>query len=415
MFSSFAARVSSRIFVATIACAVIGCGGDIAQPDTHARASSRSVSAKPGDTAILPQDRGTYTLSKLDTGYRLSNNLAANTDQTLAGNIVRLRFADTSLALDINGNAGKAYRLYQAAFNRVPDHGGLGFWIYTLDNGTSLLQVADQFIRSAEFSALYGTNLTDTDFLTKLYNNVLHRAPDAGGLAFWLDTLQQGQSRAAVLVSFAESTENATAVLPGISAGMVYSEIGIAYRPVANAGASQSGVVGTVLTLDGSASSDANGDALAFQWQISARPAGSTAALSSSVAAKPTFKPDLAGQYVLTLGVNDGKLVNANSATVYVNVAAPNVPVIADSGIYKCASLTPATALYLYQIGHTYLDRDKDGLPCEANDIAVELASATPPVIITPTTPSTSGGGMCYVNGYYRRNGTYVSGYYRRC
>lgn len=66
-------------------------------------------------------------------------------------------------------------------------------------------------------------------------------------------------------------------------------------------------------------------------------------------------------------------------------------------------------AYYLYSIGHTYLDRDHDGRPCEANDLLNEIANP----YVAPPAPSNSG--QCYVRGYRRSNGTYVSGYWRRC
>jgi len=92
--------------------------------------------------------------------------------------------------------------------------------------------------------------------------------------------------------------------------------------PVANAGPAQNVVTGTLVTLDGSASSDADGDLITYSWAFTSKPNGSGASLSSATAAKPTFTPDVAGAYVLNLVVNDGK-VNSAAATVTITAAYP--------------------------------------------------------------------------------------------
>ena len=91
--------------------------------------------------------------------------------------------------------------------------------------------------------------------------------------------------------------------------------------PVANAGADQSVLTNAAVTLDGSASSDANGDALAYAWTLTSKPQGSTAILSSATSAKTTFTADLPGTFVASLIVSDGK-VNSGADTVNVSAAA---------------------------------------------------------------------------------------------
>lgn len=135
--------------------------------------------------------------------------------------IERLAFADGALAFDTDGVAGQAYRIYQAAFGRAPDTGGLGFWIGAMDGGMKLEQVAAQFVASQEFSSRYG-ELAAGDFLATLYHNVLHREPDAAGFDFWIPKIDHGVSRAQLLALFSESAENQAQLIGSIAGGIAY-------------------------------------------------------------------------------------------------------------------------------------------------------------------------------------------------
>jgi hypothetical protein len=101
--------------------------------------------------------------------------------------------------------------------------------------------------------------------------------------------------------------------------------------PIASAGQLQNVVTGTLVTLDGSASSDANGDALTYAWSLTSKPAVSTAALSSPTTVKPTFTSDVAGTYVASLVVNDVK-VNSAATTVTVTASTANAAPVANAG-----------------------------------------------------------------------------------
>jgi hypothetical protein len=135
----------------------------------------------------------------------------------------RVKFADASIAFDVNGSAGQTFRLYQAAFNRVPDQGGLGYWIAQRDNGLTLEQMAGHFISSPEFTAMYGTNPSNADFVLKVYNNVLHRAPETAGYNYWLGQLNAGLPRSQMLAYISESTENIAGVAPALVNGIRYT------------------------------------------------------------------------------------------------------------------------------------------------------------------------------------------------
>ena len=100
--------------------------------------------------------------------------------------------------------------------------------------------------------------------------------------------------------------------------------------PTAHAGADQNAELNALTQLDGSASSDPDGDLLTYVWTISAVPAGSNLEqLQNASSVNPSFTPDVAGDYVFSLVVDDGE----NSSTgdsVVVRVAEANVAPQAD-------------------------------------------------------------------------------------
>lgn len=112
---------------------------------------------------------------------------------------------------DFDPTAGQVYRLYKATLDRTPDINGHYDWIERInDNGLTLTQAANSFVGSREFSISYG-QLSNTQFVRQLYNNVLDREADSGGLATWVGSLNNGSlSRAEVVLGFSESQEFVT-------------------------------------------------------------------------------------------------------------------------------------------------------------------------------------------------------------
>src|SRR5665213_1244997 len=114
-------------------------------------------------------------------------------------------------------------RLYQAFFDRAPDPTGLSFWVNALRNSgpafspgynAELTAIATGFASSAEFHSLYGATPAPSSFVASLYQDILGRAPDAGGDAFWVNQLNAAGNTAAaqgaVALSFANSAEFVT-------------------------------------------------------------------------------------------------------------------------------------------------------------------------------------------------------------
>lgn len=212
----------SRFTITSVARTVEGGSGNDA---LKATGSGQFIDAGNGiDTVNYPSALANYTISNQNGQFSVAFNRGMGPDRL--NNVERLHFADADIALDIQGNAGQAYRLYQAAFNRAPDKVGLGYWIGALDRGASLTAVGKNFIDSLEFKQLYGTGLSDAEFVNQLYHNVLHRDGEAGGVTFWNNALHNGASRADLLMSFSESAENQLALIGTINNGILYTPYG---------------------------------------------------------------------------------------------------------------------------------------------------------------------------------------------
>lgn len=112
--------------------------------------------------------------------------------------------------------------------------------------------------------------------------------------------------------------------------------------PVADAGPDQTVTVGQTVTLDGSASSDADGDPLAFTWLFVSKPTGSAASLSDPAAVNPTFFVDRPGSYTIRLVVNDGRV---DSAADIVIVSTINSRPIANAGPDRTATIGSTVTL----------------------------------------------------------------------
>jgi hypothetical protein len=101
--------------------------------------------------------------------------------------------------------------------------------------------------------------------------------------------------------------------------------------PVANAGPDQSATVGAQVILNGSASSDADGDQLLYIWSFRSRPAGSNATLTSPNIVNPRFTVDVAGTYVVELRTFDGRATSApDTVTISTVNSAPTAKAGAD-------------------------------------------------------------------------------------
>ena len=117
---------------------------------------------------------------------------------------------------------GPVIRLYWAFFGRLPDQGGLDYWVKKHRTGTTLKAIANSFAKSSEFVNHYGL-LSDTAFVTLVYQNVLERNPDPAGLAYWIDRIQHGVTRGEMMTGFSESSEGVRKMRGEVDAVLLYA------------------------------------------------------------------------------------------------------------------------------------------------------------------------------------------------
>jgi hypothetical protein len=307
-----------RFLCATLAaaCLLAACGGD-EPPQTAATPRLLAATATSAAAPLgFPGVRADYSITETADGYQVAE--LAGGGATAVPRNARLRFADVSVGLDLDGVAGQVFRLYRAAFDRVPDGQGIGYWIGQMDRGLDPALVAGAFIASSEFKARYGTGLSDPDYIGKLYRNVLHRDGDPAGQAFWSGQLQGGAAtRAQVLVAFSNGAEGKAAVRDAIRTGIYFIEAGVAYLPAADPGPNRIVDLGRLATLDGGASTVAVGRPILYNWTFGKKPAGSNAVLGDAGSVHPSFVPDVEGEYEVKLVVSDG-IVDSRAVTMSV-------------------------------------------------------------------------------------------------
>lgn len=140
-------------------------------------------------------------------GYSVLSTVLSGGGLDVLSNIEKLRFGTTELvaksALDQTETVGS---FYDAMFDRGADAGGLRFWTDSvLDGLNSELSVATYFTESQEDGT---AELTNAQFVTRMYEFGLDRTPDQAGYTYWLNLLNTQQvSRGQVLLSFVDSSE----------------------------------------------------------------------------------------------------------------------------------------------------------------------------------------------------------------
>ncbi len=136
----------------------------------------------------------------------LRGGTSVGTD-TVTG-IETITFKDGLFDADPDHAAAQVLRLYDTVLQRRPDAIGLDFYVDRIeDRGVSTAAVAAEFLNSSEFQAATGA-LANSAFVDYVYQHALGRAADASGKAYYTGVLDNGGSRVDLLMSFSESGEH---------------------------------------------------------------------------------------------------------------------------------------------------------------------------------------------------------------
>ena len=130
------------------------------------------------------------------------------------------QFNDGYLTFDTASTAAQIFRLYDSFLGRAPDVGGFDSYLRLAEDGKTFQDLAANAAASPEFAAATA-GLTDTQYVTYVYEHSLHREPDPTGLQTYLNDLENGTyTRTSMIVQAAESPEHIALTAGEIGAGL---------------------------------------------------------------------------------------------------------------------------------------------------------------------------------------------------
>jgi hypothetical protein len=234
-------------------------------------------------------------------------------------------------------------QLYVGYLGRAADQAGLNFWADAIANGTATIKsVATGFTLSTEYKAAYA-GLTSDALVDQVYNNVLGRAADAEGKAFWVAALAKGTVTAdtlvATIVTNLGALDQAT-ISNKVFVAQTYTDtVGAAYNPTAGADVlvgvdSTPASVTTALSAISSGSLAGQVPGLAL---INAFEAATTAQTAYEVANTATADALVAKLAALTNTLDDGDdlATQTDGITSESSYSAKIAAVVADATTYR--------------------------------------------------------------------------------
>ena len=158
------------------------------------------------DTVTIPVDLEETSLTTIDGGFRLTTKDGITFELT---SIETLEFNNATLTLSTDPLHAQLSLLYDAVLGRSADFGGLGHWIDQLDAGATFIDIANAIFASEEFRQKSGINPSNDALIDLAYTQFLGRDADEPGRAFWSDYLANPQNDVGVFWANFVSSEEA--------------------------------------------------------------------------------------------------------------------------------------------------------------------------------------------------------------
>ncbi len=136
-----------------------------------------------------------YVVDRVPGSIRVMRNTTPPGPREITGPFARTAGIDGSVA-----------RLYMAILGRQPDLAGYDYWVEQAANGARLAEIAHHFLVASEYQRTR-SGFSNSEFVDRLYLDVMGRSGDAIGAAYWTGVLDSGVDRATVLLLFSESAE----------------------------------------------------------------------------------------------------------------------------------------------------------------------------------------------------------------
>lgn len=178
------------------------------------------------DLARYNASRADLSLTKASGGWTVASSLDGT--DALTG-VERLKLADTSLALDLDGHAGSVARILGALFGPgyLANEAYVGIGLDLMDQGFGYRPLVDFVVQSGLLARLAGSS-SNTAFVDFVFENVMGVEPTSDERSYFVGLLDGGTYSQALLAFVAcETAQNAAAVdLVGLAA------TGLAYEPV---------------------------------------------------------------------------------------------------------------------------------------------------------------------------------------